>query len=155
MSETLPLRERIEQVLASKVAAIAGVLKVHRFEGEPVNPVPFEAVVEVESDSAEEGPKSRVGTTQKVMTVNVHVALNKPENANESSATVANRWAAKVEQAVLTDPELKDEDDERLVFDTRCTSQDMGPLDAGMFAVTVVFEIQYRHPRDNPYQIGA
>lgn len=155
MSETLSVRERIERVLANKVAAITGILKVHRFEGEPINPVPFEAVVEVESDSAEEGPKSNVGTTQKAMSVNVHVALNKPENANETSATVANRWAAKVEQAVLTDPELKDDDDVRLAFDTRCTAQEMGPLDAGMFAVSLVFEVQYRYPRNNPYQIGA
>lgn len=164
MTLYLSIKERIERRFVALVQGIsaAPIGTIHRWDsrGIPRRRVDDEdetfahldGVVIAGDDAADEGPTGDVGLTHWLLPIGVYVRLIQPEDDDDSTSQVRNRYQALIEQAIYADRELTDDNGDRLAIDVRVTGKP-GVLQIGdevLVTAGVVFEVLYRTISGSP-----
>lgn len=164
MAETLPWRERILIRLYDLTAAISGIATVKRTDtrGCELNWNPgtteYEALVLDLGDEVA-GEDMQDQTAERILTAQIEVLVGQPADATENTAFLHNRWAAKLEKAILGDPYLIDPGPPAVPLAMRAWLSAIMPPEAsenGGIFVTLEFKVRYRHDFADPYtQAGS
>lgn len=153
MPEYLPIRERIMRQIVLLVEAIDGVGTVRRWDARgDSNPASLDVYVVSEDEAAAEGAQGSVGVTTKLLPVLVCCVLLQAEDDSDGTDYLRNKWAAKLEAAILADPKITEAVSAvPLAVDCRTTMVDAPELAAGLVNASVRIIVEYDHNRDSPY----
>ncbi len=145
--ERLTLRERIERNVLATLAAITGIGTVERWDARSNTRSALSVVIRADDETAvrDEQP---YGTIMKYLPLDVAITLAQDEDGSANTSAIINRWLGNLEAALIADPrrgELAHDTD--VVGTVSPDSSDDQPE----CVATLQIEIQYRHPKTDPY----
>jgi hypothetical protein len=163
MSEKLSIRERIERRLQTIVAAVTDVGACHRRDWLHDDVIHLDAYMIAGGEEATlEGFGAPADATTAVtfpVSIAVCIAQSAAGEVTDPPAVIFNRLLARLKEAVMADPDLKDDvsgNSEPLANHAdgvQWVGSNDPPLVAnqGEFFIEIELDISYEHYRNNPY----
>lgn len=168
MPESISIRERICRQVRTNVAAISGIGDVVRWDArgkyragstwvETLDHL--DAMVFASDDEGiAEGSEGSIGTVIKTLPVFVFVVIRQDEDDTTSTDALVNKWLAALEYKLTADPfVIETATSVRLASDSEVTRLYSAPREEGEREAIagVMFEVEYTHDRNSPYQYGT
>lgn len=145
--ERLTLRERIERNIVATLAAISGIGTVERWDQRINTRAALSVVIRADDETAVRDEQA-YGTIMKYLPIDVAITLVQDEDGTAITSQLINRWLGYLEAALVADPQRT-----LLAHDTDVvgTAAPDPTTDQSECVATLQIEIQYRHPKTDPY----